>query len=114
MSCQPICLAITWGISRQTGTGRDEHGAGQRDHLRVSEDAGDPLPVGLPGTNEIPIIDPTVDPASGVECVQCLHENVAVGAAMGYARMTGKPGVMKLHVTPGAAHGIGNLFKAFK
>lgn len=69
---------------------------------------------GLPGTNEVPFIDPTADPETPVEYIQCLHENIAVGAAMGYARMTGKPGVVQLHVTPGAAHGIGNLFNAFK
>lgn len=69
---------------------------------------------GLPGTNEVPYIDPTADPKTGVEYIQCLHENIAVGAAMGYARMTGKPGVVQLHVTPGAAHGIGNLFNAHK
>ncbi len=67
---------------------------------------------GVPGTNEIPIIDGTSDPANDVEYVQCLHENIAVGAAMGYARMSGKPGVVVLHVTPGIAHSIGNLFNA--
>lgn len=69
---------------------------------------------GLPGTNEAPFIDPTVNPETGVEYIQCLHENIAVGAAMGYARMTGKAGVVQLHVTPGVGHGIGNLFNAFK
>ncbi len=36
---------------------------------------------GVPGTNEIPIIDGTSDPAAGVRYVRCLHENIAVGAA---------------------------------
>src|SRR4051794_25594163 len=69
---------------------------------------------GVPGTNEIPIIDGTSDPANGVQYVQCLHENIALGAAMGYARMTGKPGVVVVHVTPGIAHSIGNLFNAWR
>jgi benzoylformate decarboxylase len=69
---------------------------------------------GVPGTNEIPIIDGCDIPDNGVTYVQCLHENIAMGAAMGYARMTGKPGVLVLHVTPGAGHGIGNLFNAWK
>jgi benzoylformate decarboxylase len=67
---------------------------------------------GVPGTNEIPIIDGTSDPANSVEYVQCLHENIALGAAMGYARMSGKPGVVVVHVTPGIAHSVGNLFNA--
>src|SRR4051794_24343591 len=69
---------------------------------------------GVPGTNEIPIIDGTSDPANGVQYVQCLHENIALGAAMGYARMSGKPGVILVHVTPGIAHSIGNLFNAWR
>ena len=41
--------------------------------------------------------------------VQVLHENIAVGAAMGYGRTTGKPGVCVLHVTPGVGHAIDAL-----
>ncbi|MDN3575715.1 thiamine pyrophosphate-binding protein [Chitinimonas viridis] len=67
---------------------------------------------GVPGTNEIPIIDGTAYPENEVEYIECLHENIAIGAAMGSARMTGKPGVMVVHVTPGIAHSIGNLFNA--
>lgn len=63
---------------------------------------------GVPGTNEIPIIDGCTE--DGVQYIECLHENIAMGAAMGYARMSGKPGVVLVHVTPGIAHCIGNLF----
>lgn len=69
---------------------------------------------GVPGTNEIPIIDGTSYPENGVEYIECLHENIAIGAAMGSARMTGKPGVLVVHVTPGIAHSIGNLFNAWR
>jgi benzoylformate decarboxylase len=69
---------------------------------------------GVPGTNEIPIIDGTSGPANGVRYIQCLHENIALGAAMGHARMSGKPGVVVVHVTPGIAHSIGNLFNAWR
>lgn len=69
---------------------------------------------GVPGTNEIPIIDGTSYPENHVEYVECLHENIAIGAAMGSARMTGKPGILVVHVTPGIAHSIGNLFNAFR
>lgn len=67
---------------------------------------------GVPGSNEIPLIDGTSIAQNDVQFVPCLHENIAVGAAMGYARVSGKPGVVELHVTPGAAHGIGNLYNA--
>lgn len=69
---------------------------------------------GVPGTNEIPIIDGTSYPENNVRYIECLHENIAMGAAMGSSRMTGKPGVVVVHVTPGIAHGIGNLFNAFR
>lgn len=67
---------------------------------------------GVPGTNEIPVIDGTDVASNDVRYIECLHENIAAGAASGYARMSGKPGVMLVHVTPGIAHSIGNLFNA--
>ncbi|HEY0069913.1 MAG TPA: thiamine pyrophosphate-binding protein [Chloroflexia bacterium] len=69
---------------------------------------------GVPGTNEIPLIDGCEVPENEVTYVPCLHENIAMGAAMGYARITGKPGVLVLHVTPGAGHSLGNLYNAWK
>jgi benzoylformate decarboxylase len=69
---------------------------------------------GVPGTNEIPIIDGTSYEENGVTYIECLHENIAIGAAMGSARMTGKPAVLVVHVTPGIAHTIGNLFNAWR
>jgi benzoylformate decarboxylase len=67
---------------------------------------------GVPGTNEIPLIDGTSFPENQVTYIECLHENIAIGAAMGEARLTGLPGVLVVHVTPGIAHSIGNLFNA--
>ncbi|PTL76497.1 benzoylformate decarboxylase [Vitiosangium sp. GDMCC 1.1324] len=71
---------------------------------------------GVPGTNEIPIIDGCEAPENlgKVKYIECLHENIALGAAMGYARMTGKPGVVMVHVTPGIGHCLGNLYNAYK
>ena len=69
---------------------------------------------GVPGTNEIPIIDGTAYPENDVQYIECLHENIAIGAAMGSARMSGKPAVLVVHVTPGIAHSIGNLFNAWR
>lgn len=80
----------------------------------VLKDLGIHYIFGVPGTNEIPIIDGTSYPENGVQYIECLHENIAIGAAMGSARMTGKPGVLVVHVTPGIAHSIGNLFNAWR
>jgi benzoylformate decarboxylase len=86
-----------------------------RDYLfDVLKDLGIHYIFGVPGTNEIPIIDGTSYPENNVKYIECLHENIAIGAAMGSARMTGKPGVLVVHVTPGIAHSIGNLFNAYR
>ena len=86
-----------------------------RDYLfDVLRDLGTHHIFGVPGTNEIPLIDGTSYPDNQVEYVECLHENIAIGAAMGSARMTGKPGVLVVHVTPGIGHSIGNLFNAWR
>ncbi|MFE5479954.1 thiamine pyrophosphate-binding protein [Nocardia sp. NPDC056541] len=80
------------------------------DYIR---DAGIEYIFGVPGTQEIPLIDATTIPENGVEYIPTLHENIAMGAAMGYARASGKPGVALVHITPGAANIVGNLFDAY-
>ena len=86
-----------------------------RDYIfDILRDLGIHYIFGVPGTNEIPIIDGTSYPENEVEYIECLHENIAIGAAMGSARMTGKPAVLVVHVTPGIAHSIGNLFNAWR
>jgi len=105
-------------VKRQTSDDVIEHAFGQttrwtRDYVfDILKDVGIHYIFGVPGTNEIPIIDGTSYPENEVRYIECLHENIAIGAAMGSARMTGKPGVVVVHVTPGIAHGIGNLFNA--
>ena len=44
----------------------------------------------------------------------CLFEGVATGAADGYARMTGTPAAVLLHLGPGFANGMANLHNARK
>jgi benzoylformate decarboxylase len=46
--------------------------------------------------------------------VLSLHEDIAVAQAMGYARASGNIGVVNLHVAPGLAHGLGNLYNTFR
>ena len=70
---------------------------------------------GNPGTTELPLTEALAD--GDVEYVLGLHEDVAVGAAAGYAtaaRHLGElpVGVVNLHVVPGFAHGLGNVYNA--
>lgn len=85
---------------------------------------------GNPGTTELPVMRALED--SDVEYVLGLHEDVAVGMAAGYVtarrsqqirdaaagteRSERVPpvGVVNLHVAPGLAHGLGNLYNAAK
>jgi benzoylformate decarboxylase len=68
---------------------------------------------GNPGTTELPLVDGCNDHPS-VSYVLSLHEDIAVAQAMGYARASGEIGVVNLHVAPGLAHGLGNLYNAFR
>ncbi|MDG5818101.1 thiamine pyrophosphate-binding protein [Natronococcus sp. A-GB7] len=75
---------------------------------------------GNPGTTELPIVDAIGE--SELEYVLGLHEDVAVGMAGGYAQTRRyhahhdesitPVGVANLHIAPGLAHGLGNLYAA--
>lgn len=64
-----------------------------------------------PGTTEIPFVQ-AIDNTPGMRAVLCLFEGVCTGAADGYARMAGKPGLTLLHLGPGLANGIAYLHDA--
>ena len=75
---------------------------------------------GNPGTTELPVVNAIAD--SDLRYVLALHEDVAVGMAAGYAstrryHLADEPsitplGVANLHVTPGLAHGLANVYGA--
>ncbi|QLD88041.1 thiamine pyrophosphate-binding protein [Natronomonas salina] len=75
---------------------------------------------GNPGTTELPIMNALSH--SDLEYVLGLQEDVATGMAAGYASTrryhadddpdVNPVGVVNLHVTPGLAHGLGNVFGA--
>ncbi|SFL45278.1 benzoylformate decarboxylase [Halogranum rubrum] len=75
---------------------------------------------GNPGTTEIPVLD-AISTAS-LDYVLGLHEDIAVGMAAGYASTRRyhshheddimPAGVVNLHITPGLAHGLGNIYGA--
>ncbi|MCI0664241.1 MAG: acetolactate synthase large subunit [Acidobacteria bacterium] len=64
-----------------------------------------------PGTTEMPVVS-ALDEISGMRPVLCLFEGVCTGAADGYGRMSGKPGLTLLHLGPGFANGIAYLHDA--
>ncbi|OJF16677.1 MAG: hypothetical protein A6D91_05600 [Bacillaceae bacterium G1] len=68
---------------------------------------------GNPGTTELPLLDGLFH-FPDMEYVMALHEDIAVGMALGYAQASGRPGVVNLHVAPGVAHGLGNLYEAWR
>ncbi|GAA0655850.1 thiamine pyrophosphate-binding protein [Salarchaeum japonicum] len=75
---------------------------------------------GNPGTTELPVMKALGD--SDLDYVLGLHEDVAVGMAAGYATTRRyhadddesvlPVGVANLHVAPGLAHGLGNIYGA--
>jgi acetolactate synthase I/II/III large subunit len=64
-----------------------------------------------PGTSEMHFVA-ALDRVPGIRCVLALFENVATGAADGYARVTGKPASTLLHCGPGLANALSNLHNA--
>jgi acetolactate synthase I/II/III large subunit len=66
-----------------------------------------------PGTTEMPMVR-ALDDVGGMRTVLCLFEGVCTGAADGYARMAGKPGLTLLHLGPGFANGIAYLHDAMR
>src|SRR5215469_6447752 len=66
---------------------------------------------GNPGTTELPLMD-LFAARDEISYILALHEDSAVGIAMGYAEASGQPAVVNLHTAPGLAHGLGNLYNA--
>ncbi|WP_028603352.1 acetolactate synthase large subunit [Ottowia thiooxydans] len=66
-----------------------------------------------PGTSEIHLVS-AIDNNPKARSVLCLFEGVATGAADGFARTTGKPAAVLLHLGPGLANGLANLHNAMK
>ncbi|MGE4238920.1 acetolactate synthase large subunit [Ramlibacter sp.] len=66
-----------------------------------------------PGTSEIHLVS-AIDRHPTARAVLCLFEGVATGAADGYARASGKPAAVLLHLGPGLANGLANLHNAMK
>ncbi|BBZ68872.1 putative acetolactate synthase large subunit IlvX [Mycolicibacterium insubricum] len=64
-----------------------------------------------PGTSEMHFVA-ALDRVPAMRGVLALFEGVATGAADGYARMTGRPAGVLLHLGPGLGNGLANLHNA--
>jgi len=64
-----------------------------------------------PGTSEMHFVA-ALDSVPRMRGVLALFEGVATGAADGYARITGRPAAVLLHLGPGLANGLANLHNA--
>jgi acetolactate synthase-1/2/3 large subunit len=64
-----------------------------------------------PGTSEMHFVA-ALDAVPEIRCVLTLFEGVATGAADGYARMSGDPAAVLLHLGPGLGNGLANLHNA--
>ncbi|MGZ7444151.1 thiamine pyrophosphate-binding protein [Paenibacillus sp. TH7-28] len=72
-----------------------------------------PYVFGNPGTSELPFID-GAEQYEHIQYISALHEANAVSMAMGYARQSQKPGVAIVHVAPGLANAMGNIYNAYR
>jgi acetolactate synthase-1/2/3 large subunit len=66
-----------------------------------------------PGTSEVHLVA-AIDANARAQATLCLFEGVATGVADGFARATGKPAAVLLHLGPGLANGLANLHNAKK
>ncbi len=68
---------------------------------------------GNPGTTELNFMEMFADYPE-ITYVLGLQDAIPVGMAYGYAQATGAPAFVNLHITPGLANGLGNIFNAYK
>lgn len=84
---------------------------GARILLESLESEGVEYIFGNPGTTELPLIDALLD-IPGIKYIWGLQEASVVAMADGYAKASGKPGLVNLHTAGGLGHGLGNLLNA--
>ncbi len=67
---------------------------------------------GIPGATEVPFMDALED-VKDIKYVLCPHETAAVGMAEGYARTSGRVGVVNVHTGTGLAASLPMLSNAY-
>jgi len=68
---------------------------------------------GNPGTTEQAFMDALQDYPQ-LEYILALHEGVATGIADGFARASGRPAFLQLHITPGLGNAMGMLYNSYR
>jgi benzoylformate decarboxylase len=79
--------------------------------LEILRDEGVDKIFGNPGTTELPLLD-ALAKAPDLEYVLAVQEASAVAMADGYARATGRPAFVNLHIAAGLANGLIGLLNA--
>ncbi|HEY7594292.1 MAG TPA: thiamine pyrophosphate-binding protein [Actinophytocola sp.] len=79
--------------------------------LAILRDEGVDKIFGNPGTTELPLLD-ALAAAPDIEYVLAVQEMSAVAMADGYARATGRPAFVNLHVAAGLANGLIGMLNA--
>lgn len=79
--------------------------------IRTLDACGVDICFANPGTSEMHFLS-ALGAAPDMRPVLALQENVATGAADGYARIAGRPAATLLHLGPGLANGLSNLHNA--
>jgi benzoylformate decarboxylase len=79
--------------------------------IELAQSEGVDRVFGNPGTTELPFMDELAK-APEFHYYLGLHEGTAVSMADGYARATGRPSFVNLHIAAGLAHGLANMLNA--
>src|SRR4030042_1814863 len=79
--------------------------------IEILQNEGVEYVFGLPGATEVCFLD-ALEKQDKIKYILCLHELVAIGAAEGYARTSGKVGVLNLHTHAGLLSSLGLLMNA--
>jgi benzoylformate decarboxylase len=80
--------------------------------MQILQQEGVEYVFGIPGATEVHFMDAFEDHPE-VKYVLCLNEAVATAMAEGYARASGRPGVLNLHTGPGLAAAMPMLSNAY-
>jgi len=87
--------------------------SGGQAFLEVLKQEGVRCIFGNPGSTELPLMD-VLAGQKEIRYFLALHEGVAISMADGYARASGKLGVVNVHISPGIGNSMGMLYNAHK
>ncbi len=68
---------------------------------------------GNPGTTEQGFMD-ALQEYSNLQYILALQESIAIGVADGYARASGRPAFVQLHIMPGLGNAMGMLYNSYR